>query len=159
MAEGSLLTVGCAPETVNSLIELITGEEDPEAGSARGTYVEILSQAASLFGRTASEPLGKAAQFSDVVESSYPADAELSLEYVAEWAGSEYLFAFVPNATAVRAMMSTSTDQETAEQDSAAGAGPQPANGESATSTDKVSLSSGAQHTCPCCSRWNWTSA
>ncbi len=146
MAEGALLSVGCARQTVNSLIELITGDKDLEADSARGTYVEILSQAAGLFGRTASEPLGKAAQFSDVVESSYPADAELGLEYVAEWGGSEYVFSFVPNASTVRAMMSTSTDQETAERDSAAGAGPQPANGESATSTDKVSLSSGARH-------------
>ena len=146
MAEGSLLTVGCAGETVNRLIALITGEEAPEAGSARGTYVEILSQAAGLFGRTASQPLGKAAQFSDVVDSSHPADAELGLEYVAEWAGSEYLFALVPNASAVRAMMSAGADRETGEPDSAAGAGPQPGNGESATSTGKVSLSSGAQH-------------
>ena len=132
MAEGALLSVGCTREAVHSLIELITGEKDLEPDSARGTYVEILSQAAGLFGRTASEPLGKAAQFSDVVDSSYPADAELGLEYVAEWAGSKYLFALVPNRTAVRAMMSAGADQETAEHDSTVAAGAQTANGETA---------------------------
>ena len=146
MAEGALLSVGCTRETVHSLIALITGEERPEPASARGTYIEILSQAAGLFGRTASEPLGKAAQFSDVVESSYPADAELGLEYVAQWGGSEYLFAFVPNASAVRALTSAGTDQEAAERDSATGADPQPANGEAAASTGQISLSSGARH-------------
>ncbi len=146
MAEGALLSVGCTREAVHSLIALITGEEDLEPDSARGTYVEILSQAAGLFGRTASEPLGKAAQFSDVVDSSYPADAELGLEYVAEWAGSKYLFALVPNRTAVRAMMSAGADQETAAHDSTLAAGAQTANGESAASTGKISLSSGAQH-------------
>ena len=145
MAEGALLSVGCARQTVNSLIALILGEE-AEADSARGTYVEILSQAAGLFGRTASEPLGKAAQFSDVVESSYPADAELGLEYVAQWAGSEHLFALVPNAAAVRAMMSAGARQETAARDSAAAADAQPANGKPATSGEKPPLSSGAQH-------------
>ena len=147
MAEGSLLSVGCTRETVHSLIALITGEEGPEPAGARGTYVEILSQATGLFGRTASEPLGKAAQFSEVVDSSYPADAELGLEYVAEWGGSEYVFAFVPNASAVGAMMSAGTDQEAAERDSAADAvGAQPANGDAAASTGQGSLSSGARH-------------
>ncbi len=144
MAEGALLSVGCARQTVNSLIALILGEE-AEADSARGTYVEILSQAAGLFGRTSAEPLGKAAQFSDVVESSHPADAELGLEYVAQWAGSEYVFALVPNEAAVRAIMSAGADQKAAERDSAAGADSQPANGEAAASGDATALSSGAQ--------------
>ncbi len=146
MLEGSLLTVSCPRETINSLIALITGEEKLEPDRARGTYVEILSQAAGLFGRTASQPLGKTAQFPEVVDSSHPADAELGLEYVAEWGGSEYLFAFVPNAAAVQAMMSAGTDQATAERDSASGADPQPTNGKPATSTGKTPLSSGAQH-------------
>ena len=146
MSEGSLLTVGCPRETINSLIALITGEEKLEPDSARGTYVEILSQTAGLFGRTASQPLGKAAQFTEVVDSSHPADADLGLEYVAEWGGSEYLFAFVPNVTAVRAMMFADTDQATAERDSSSDADPQTANGQSATSAGKTLLSFGAQH-------------
>ena len=121
-------------------------EPNPCVNTSGITYVEILSQTAGLFGRTASQPLGKAAQFTEVVDSSHPADADLGLEYVAEWGGSEYLFAFVPNVTAVRAMMFADTDQETAERDSSSDADPQPANGKPATSTGKTPLSSGAQH-------------
>ncbi len=104
IAEGAVISVGCAKAAARRIAALITGDDEVDDATAQETHVELLNQVASSISSVATEKLGHRVEFSAATASSQPPDAELGVEYTFVVGNNEHLLVLVPNDPFVEAL-------------------------------------------------------
>ena len=123
IAEGAVISVGCAKAAARQVAALITGDDEVDDETAQETHVELLNQVASSISSVVTEKLGRRVEFSAAAASSQPPDAELGVEYTFVVGDNEHLLVLVPNDPFVEALNPAETQQPEVAEAASAGTG------------------------------------
>ncbi len=123
IAEGAVISVGCAKAAARQVGALITGDDEVDDETAQETHVELLNQVASSISSVAAEKLGRRVEFSAAAAFSQPPDAELGVEYTFAVGDNEHLLVLIPNDPLVEALNPAETQQPEVAEAASAGTG------------------------------------
>ena len=111
IAAGAALHAGCALGTVRALALLLGADDSQTEQQARGSYKEILNQAASVLGGVLGGRLGEAVDFSAAGESAAPANLETGQGFQFTLGGARHALALVPSSALADALLRAAANE------------------------------------------------